>query len=325
MRVKQAARNATKKGLMKKKTANKIKDHHHASSLSSASPTPYSKLVGVTWCKQTKKWKAQIAITINGRKENKCLGRFDDEKEAACKYDEQAALLNRPVNFPQHEGQEQAVKKRKDRSKLPHVTRKSKFVGVSWYKTGRKWKSEIGINGERKYLGIFDNEKDAACKYDEQAALFNKPVNFPQHEGQEQKVKFARHRKGLSKLRSATKQSKFVGVNWHKHAKKWLARIMIDGTIQNLGSFDDEKEAACKYDEQAALFNKPVNFPQHEGQTQAVKAVKRASPVESTSDVEEEEEEEEEVEDYDNSEAILRELAALVFEEQQSHVRSVRL
>ena len=41
---------------------------------------------------------------------NKSLGYFDDEKEAACKYDEQAALLNKPVNFPQHEGQEQAMK-----------------------------------------------------------------------------------------------------------------------------------------------------------------------------------------------------------------------
>ena len=42
---------------------------------------------------------------------------FNDEKEAACKYDEQAALLNKPVNFPQHEGQEQAVKQRKDLSR----------------------------------------------------------------------------------------------------------------------------------------------------------------------------------------------------------------
>ena len=57
------------------------------------------------------------------------LGYFQDEKEAACKYDEQAALLNRSVNFPQHEGQEQAVKQRKDRSKVPDVM-STTFVGV---------------------------------------------------------------------------------------------------------------------------------------------------------------------------------------------------
>ena len=31
-------------------------------------------------------------------------------------YDEQAALLGKPVNFPLHEGMEQAVKQIKDRS-----------------------------------------------------------------------------------------------------------------------------------------------------------------------------------------------------------------
>ena len=111
--VKQAARNATKKGaVQKKKTVTKAKqkkeqDHHHASSSSSSSPSIRSKFVGVSWYKERKKWKA--GITIDGKL--KSLGYFDDEKEAACKYDEQAALLNKPVNFPQHEGQEQAVKR----------------------------------------------------------------------------------------------------------------------------------------------------------------------------------------------------------------------
>ena len=121
--VKQAARNATKKkgAVTKKKTVTKAKqkkeqDHHHASSSSSSSPSIRSKFVGVYWNKKTKKWYAQI--TIDGKV--KFLGSFEDEKEAACKYDEQAALNNKPVNFPQHEGQEQAVKEkqRKNRSKV---------------------------------------------------------------------------------------------------------------------------------------------------------------------------------------------------------------
>ena len=80
--VKQAARNATtKKGAVtKKKTVTKAKqkkeqDHHHASS-SSSSPSIRSKLVGVSWHKQKKKWHA--AITIDGKKKN--LGYFHDEK-----------------------------------------------------------------------------------------------------------------------------------------------------------------------------------------------------------------------------------------------------
>ena len=105
--VKQAARNAIKKkgAVTKKKTVTKAKqkkeeqDHHHASS-SSSSPSIRSKFVGVSWIQRDKKWKAEIRI--DGKIKN--LGSFHDEKEAACKYDEQAALLNKPVNFPQHEG-----------------------------------------------------------------------------------------------------------------------------------------------------------------------------------------------------------------------------
>ena len=65
-----------------------------------------SKFVGVSWSKQMKKWEARI--TINGKP--KSLGYYHDEKEAARIYDEQAALLGKPVNFPLHEGMEQAVK-----------------------------------------------------------------------------------------------------------------------------------------------------------------------------------------------------------------------
>ncbi len=150
----------------------------------------------------------------------------------------------------------------------------SKFVGVSWIQRDKKWKATIRIDGKQKHLGYFDDEKEAACKYDEQAALLNKPVNFPQHEGQEQAAK---PRKDRSKLPDVMRQSKFVGVSWYKKNKKWLARIRIDGKQKHLGYFDDEKEAACKYDEQAALLNKPVNFPQHEGQQQAVNPAPRGS------------------------------------------------
>ena len=71
-------------------------------------PPPHrpSKYVGVSWDKQRKKWQAKI--TINGKR--KTLGYDHDEKEAARIYDEQAALLGKPVNFPLHEGMEQAVK-----------------------------------------------------------------------------------------------------------------------------------------------------------------------------------------------------------------------
>ena len=46
---------------------------------------------------------------IDGK--SKSLGYSHGEKEAALIYDEQTALLGKPVNFPLHEGMEQAVKR----------------------------------------------------------------------------------------------------------------------------------------------------------------------------------------------------------------------
>ena len=117
-----------KKVERKKTVVKKQQQQDHMGSSSSSSPRR-SKYVGVTWNKKNKKWQAQI--TINGKSKN--LGYYHDEKEAARIYDEQAALLGKPVNFPLHEGMEQAVKHRKDRSKVPNVNRPSKYVGVSWH------------------------------------------------------------------------------------------------------------------------------------------------------------------------------------------------
>ena len=71
--------------------------------------------------------------------------------------------------------------------------------------------------------------------------------------------------------------SKYVGVYWNKQNKKWQAMIRIDGKRKGLGFYHDEKEAARIYDDMAAVFGRPVNFPLHEGQKQAVKNVLNAS------------------------------------------------
>ena len=49
--------------------------------------------------------------------------------------------------------------------------------------------ASIKIDGKKKHLGYYHNEKEAARIYDEQAILPGKPVNFPLHEGIEQAVK----------------------------------------------------------------------------------------------------------------------------------------
>lgn len=48
---------------------------------------------------------------------------------------------------------------------------KSKYTGVCWHKQHKKWKADIRINGAKKWLGYFDDEKEASKAY--QKALKN--------------------------------------------------------------------------------------------------------------------------------------------------------
>lgn len=43
----------------------------------------------------------------------------------------------------------------------------SKFKGVSFVRG--KWQAQIGVNGKKKYLGVYESETDAALAYDNEA------------------------------------------------------------------------------------------------------------------------------------------------------------
>jgi hypothetical protein len=50
--------------------------------------------------------------------------------------------------------------------------------------------------------------------------------------------------------------SKYKGVSWHKHQKKWQAQICYNGRNKCVGCFDDEIDAAKAYDEAAKKYHK---------------------------------------------------------------------
>ena len=63
---------------------------------------------------------------------------------------------------------------------------------------------------------------------------------------------------------SGQSNSKYKGVYWKKHIKKWVAQIGVNKKVIHLGCFKKEKDAAKAYDEGARMYHKEfasLNFP----------------------------------------------------------------
>ena len=146
---------------------------------------------GVTWKKREKKWYAQILE--GGRR--KSLGLFTDKKAAAEAWDE-AARRQRPprtaVNFPRLEkGETKApVRTRRPPAQLAAAKGKggdaSKYVGVRWVKTKRKYVAGTGGRGSG-FLGYHTDARAAAEAFDAAARKAGKTayrckLNFPTNE-----------------------------------------------------------------------------------------------------------------------------------------------
>ena len=63
---------------------------------------------------------------------------------------------------------------------------------------------------------------------------------------------------------SKSSNSKYKGVYWKKHIKKWVAQIGVDRKVIHLGCFKKEIDAARAYDQGARIYHKEfasLNFP----------------------------------------------------------------
>jgi hypothetical protein len=132
---------------------------------------------------------------------------------------------------------EKAAVAEANRSAIPDKG-KSRFVGVSWDKREKKWYVRVTVKGKRKRIGYYDDETAAARAFDAYviANKINANLNFPSAAG-------ATGHRTTKKGRT----SSYRGVYWDKWAKKWVARITVDGKKKRLGSFVDEDDAgrAC--------------------------------------------------------------------------------
>lgn len=65
----------------------------------------------------------------------------------------------------------------------PRANCYSRYKGVSWHKTNKRWNPRIVAGGKRYNLGAFKNETDAAIAYDRRAEILHAAfayLNFPE-------------------------------------------------------------------------------------------------------------------------------------------------
>jgi hypothetical protein len=65
-----------------------------------------------------------------------------------------------------------ATRAQNQHNQTQRVGASSRYKGVYWYKTTRKWSAQIAVNGHGKSIGYYTSERDAALAYNEAARKY---------------------------------------------------------------------------------------------------------------------------------------------------------
>ena len=124
---------------------------------------------GISWYGSDRVWVARIFV--DG--ENIYLGRSIDEKTAARIYDYAAVMYYGEfarVNFENEPLLTEKEYAELTKRRIPS----SRFRGVGWDKSKRKWVAYISVKGKYTHLGRYSSEIEAAKAYNEAAKQYHK-------------------------------------------------------------------------------------------------------------------------------------------------------
>lgn len=121
----------------------------------------------------------------------------------------------------------------------------SKFKGVSWCKKKRCWRVRVMHLGELKYYSEFTDEIAGANAYNYYASIYHGEFAGLNEVRYMSKATFEK----FLYVRKAKSHTKYTGVTYHLHSKRWIATFIWDRKRYHVGSFLTEKEAVTAYND----------------------------------------------------------------------------
>jgi len=126
----------------------------------------------------------------------------------------------------------------------------SKYIGVSWYKHGKKWRAQLKHKGQNYYGGYFDNEKHAAMEVNLLCDKYGK---------KRQNLMIDIELDAIQQAPNTT--SIYTGVTWNRNKKCWQVQLQHNKKAYFGGYFDHEKHAAMKVNLLCDKFEKERKNP----------------------------------------------------------------
>jgi phage terminase small subunit len=183
-------------------------------------PKKTSQYNGVYWYKDKNKWYA--LLQYNQKRYHG--GYFDNEKDAAMKVnllcDKYEMTRKNPMIDINADLIQQVLK-----------NQTSIYTGVCWHKDAKKWQARLMHNKKVFYIGLFDNEEQAAMQMN----------LFCDKNGIERKNPMIEIEPDA--IHQVCKTSKYTGVCWNKDHKKWQAQLKHNNKSYYGRYFDNEEHA----------------------------------------------------------------------------------
>ena len=131
----------------------------------------------------------------------------------------------------------------------------SQYKGVSLNKTVNRWQAHIKKGEDRRYLGLYDSEQDAARAYNAAARHYFGEHAFVNDVPDDNWT--------LHNLSVGSKTSNFRGVHYCTESKKWTVQIQVNKAKKFIGRYYFEIDAARAYDAYVTANGLPfpLNFP----------------------------------------------------------------